>query len=181
MGDLCSCWDAIHNVIILQHNEIKASFKKSINLISDAYKGGMYKRLVGIVSRHALGLIADEVERVNHIGFDSGSCGCVLRATYGLPCACELARYVYGVIPPTVLHIMWTRLSFSNISSNESLPRLCIDKEIDMVVNRFSEVDIVGKVTIKQKLHEIACHAMTSMVAPMRKVKTKGAQQKKGR
>jgi len=80
--------------------------KKSINLISDAYKGGMYKRLVGIVSRHALGLIVDEVERVNHIGFDNESCGCVLRATYDLPCACELARYVYGVIPPTVLHIM---------------------------------------------------------------------------
>jgi len=145
MGDLWSCWDAIHNVIILQHNKIKASFEKSINLISDAYKGGMYKRLVGIVSRHALGIIADEVERVNHIGFESESCGCVWRATYGLPCACELARYVYGVIPLTVLHIMWTRLSFSNISSNESLPRLCINKEIDMVLNRFSEVDIAGK------------------------------------
>jgi len=66
-----------------------------------------------------------------------------------MPCAYELARYVYGVIPSTILHILWTGLSFSNISSNESLPRLCIDKEIDMVVNFFSEVDIIGKVTIK--------------------------------
>jgi len=148
MEDLCSCWDASHNMIILQHNEIKASYEKSINLISDAYKGNMYKRLVGIVSRHALGLIANEFERVMHIGFDSGCCGCVLRATCGLPCACELAQYVYWVICPTFLHIMWTRLIFSNISSNESLPRLCIDKEIDMVVKCFSEVDIVGKVTI---------------------------------
>ena len=56
----------------------------------------MYKRLVGIVSRHALGLIADEVERVNHTRFDSESCGCVLRATYGLPCACELAHMSMG-------------------------------------------------------------------------------------
>jgi len=110
----------------------------------------MYKRLVGIVSRHALILIVDEVERVMHIGFDRGSCGCMLRATYGLPCACELARYVYRVISLNVLHVMWTRLSFSNISSNESLPRLCIDKEIDMVVNHFSEVDIAGKVIIKK-------------------------------
>ena len=173
------CWDVVHNMIILQHNEIKATFEKSINLINGAYKGGMYKRLVGIVSRHALALIADEVQRVMDISFDSGSCGCVLRATYGLPCACELARYVYGVIPLTVLHIMWTRLSFSNISSNESLPWLCIDKEIDMVVNCFSEVDIAGKVTIKQKLLEIVCPAMTSMVAPMQKIKIKGAQHKK--
>jgi len=109
-----------------------------------------------------------------HIGFDIASL-----ATYGLPCACELTRYVHGVIPPIVLHIMWTRLSFSNISSNESLPRLCIDKEIDIVVNRFSEVDIVGKVTIKQKLLEITSLAMTSMVPPMEKFKTKGAQNKK--
>jgi len=116
MGDLCSCWDVIHNVIILQHNEIKASFEKSINLINDVYKGNMYKRLVGIVSRHALGLIVDDVERVMHIGFDSGSYGLVLKAMYDLPCACELARYVHGVIPLTILHIMWTRLSLSNIS-----------------------------------------------------------------
>ena len=51
----------------------------------------MYVRLVGIVSKHALGLIVYEVERVMHIGFDSGRWGCMLRATYGLPCACELA------------------------------------------------------------------------------------------
>jgi len=43
MGDLCTCWDVIHNVIILQKNEIKVSFDKSISLISDTYKGGMYK------------------------------------------------------------------------------------------------------------------------------------------
>jgi len=38
------------------------------------------------------------------------------------------------VIPLNVLHIIWTKLSFSNISSNESLSRLCIEKEIEMVV-----------------------------------------------
>jgi len=59
----------------------------------------------------------------------------ILRTTYGLP----------WLIPLIVLHIMWTRLSFSNILSNESHPKLCIDKEIDLVVNHFSEVDIVGK------------------------------------
>jgi len=110
----------------------------------------------GYVLRHALRLSADEVERVKHIGFDSGSCGCVLKATHDLPCACELAQYVHGVIPLTVLHIMWTRLSFSNISSNESQAKLCIDKETDLVFNLFTKVDIVGKLTINRsylKLH----------------------------
>jgi len=58
MGDLCSCWDGIHNVIILQHNEIKASFKKSLNLMSGSYKALSYKILVGYVSKFALGLLA---------------------------------------------------------------------------------------------------------------------------
>jgi len=44
----------------------------------------MYKRLVEIVLRHALRLIVDDVERVMYIGFDSGSCGYVLRATYAM-------------------------------------------------------------------------------------------------
>jgi len=45
-------------------------------------------------------------------------CGCVLRYTHGLPCACELARYAFGVILLNEVHVMWTRLSFSNLSSS---------------------------------------------------------------
>lgn len=33
MGDLCSCWDAMNNMIILQHTKIKASFERSINVV----------------------------------------------------------------------------------------------------------------------------------------------------
>ena len=80
MGDLCSCWDGIHNVIILQHNEIKAPFERSINLISDSYKALSY--------RCALELLAPELERVKKIGFDTSRCGCILKQTYDLPCVC---------------------------------------------------------------------------------------------
>ncbi|XP_052723780.1 uncharacterized protein LOC128193735 [Vigna angularis] len=133
MGDLCSCWDAMHNVIVLQHNKIKASFEKSLNVMSDAYKGLIYRRLVGRVSRYALGLIADEIERVNKIG----------------------------------------------IVSYESLLEFSIDREVELVQERFNKVDIGEKVNIKKKMIEIACLEMTSMVAPSHKVKTKGAQKSK--
>jgi len=99
MRDLCSCWDGIHNVIILQHNEIKASFERSINLMSDSYKALSYRRLVGYVSRYALKLLAPELERVKKIGFDTSHCGCILKQTYGIVCACELARYDPRMIP----------------------------------------------------------------------------------
>ena len=175
MGDLCSCWDGIHNVIILQHNEIKASFERSINLISDSYKALSYRRLVGNISRCALELLAPELERVKKIGFDSSRCGCILRQTYGLPCACELARYDPGIIPLQEIHVMWTRLSFSNVSSSQSEGQLSIQREVDLLLNLFKEVDIAGKVTIKHKLLDIVCPSMASMLPPPSKVKTKGA------
>ncbi|XP_047165133.1 uncharacterized protein LOC124834478 [Vigna umbellata] len=64
MGDLCSCWDIIHNVVILQHNKIKASFERSLLLTSDPFKGYRYRKLIGSISRYALDLIAKELERV---------------------------------------------------------------------------------------------------------------------
>jgi len=67
--------------------------------MSDMFKPSMYKWLVGYVSRHALGLIVEEFDRGKHIGFYSESCGCILRTTYALPCACQLAQYDSRVIP----------------------------------------------------------------------------------
>jgi len=62
-------------------------------------------------------------------------CGCMLRQTNGLPCTCDLPRYDLGVIPQGIIDIMWTRLSFSDISSIESKVELCIQLEIDLIVN----------------------------------------------
>ncbi|XP_068492218.1 protein FAR1-RELATED SEQUENCE 4-like [Phaseolus vulgaris] len=129
MGDLCSCWDAIKHVIILQHNEIKASFEMSLHVIGHTFNVQLYKMLVGFVSKHALILIAEEFDRVNDVGFDSECCGCVLRWTHGLPCACQLARYVMGVIPLNEVHVMWTRLSFSDLSECDSSSELSIQQE----------------------------------------------------
>lgn len=45
--------------------------------------------------------------------------------------------------------------------------------------NSFKEVNIRGKVNIKQKLLKIACPVMNSMVPPFHKVKTKGSKRSK--
>ncbi|BAT99706.1 hypothetical protein VIGAN_10121400 [Vigna angularis var. angularis] len=83
------------------------------------------------------------------------------------------------MIPLGEIHIMWRRLSFSNVELNEIEPELSIERELNMVQERFNEVDIGGKVTIKQKLLDIACCTMTSMVPPLHRVKTNGAQKTK--
>ncbi|XP_017406409.1 uncharacterized protein LOC108319697 [Vigna angularis] len=150
MGDLCSCWDNIHNVIILQHNKIKASFESSLLLTSDHFKGYRYRELIRRVSRYALDLIAKELKIVQQIGLDSSKCGCILRRTFGVPCTCELARYDPKMIPI-----------------------------VETSRRTINEVDIGGKVTIKQKLLEIVCPTLTSMVPQLHKVKTKDAQKSK--
>jgi len=48
--------------------------------------------------KYALTYIIEDFDRVRHVGIDSECCGCVLRHTHGLPCACELARYDFSSI-----------------------------------------------------------------------------------
>jgi len=51
------------------------------------------------------------------VSIDNEHCGFILRCTHGLSCACKLAKYDSSIIPLNKVHVMWTRLSFSNMSS----------------------------------------------------------------
>jgi len=114
LGDLCSVWEAMNNMMTLQHTEIKASFETSTHVVELVFKVTLYKKLLGIVLRYALNQIVTEIEHVNYIGIASSHCGCIIRTTHSLSCACELARYVLGSIPLDTIHIFFRRLSFSD-------------------------------------------------------------------
>ncbi|KAL5185362.1 putative protein FAR1-RELATED SEQUENCE 10 [Glycine soja] len=176
LGDLCSVWDAINNMIMLQHAQIKASFETSTHVVGHVYKKTLYKRLLGMVSRYALNEIAYEFERVCCFGNNPSSCGCVLRTTLGLPCACELQRYDGGSIPLDAVHMYWRRLSFSDQGLCEA--ELSIKEEMDRIYKRFEELDVCGKVTFKSKLREFAYPDENSMCPPPSKVNTTGAPKK---
>ncbi|KAH1212766.1 hypothetical protein GmHk_14G040876 [Glycine max] len=155
LGDLCSVWDAMKNMITLQHTEIKASFETSTHVVGHVFKKTLYRRLLGMVSRYALNQIAAELERVDYAGKNPSSCGCVVRTTLGLPCTCELSKYVGGCIPLDSIHMFWRRLNFSDQGLSEP------------------------EVSIKEtKLWEIAYPDQNSMCPPPAKVNTKGAPKK---
>ncbi|XP_068498050.1 uncharacterized protein [Phaseolus vulgaris] len=134
-----------------------------------------YKKLLGFVSKYALNVISEELDRVKSVGFDKSRCGCSLTCTHGLPCACQLASFGVGSIPLKSIHVMWTRLSFEDIATEQSSTELSIDKEFEVIAKRFKELDVAGKVNIKSKLQDIAFPEKTSIYAPDHKVKTKGA------
>jgi len=89
----------------LQHNEIKASFETTTHVVGHVFKVTLYKRLLGMVSRYALNQIAAQFELVHYAGKNPSHCGCVMRTTHGLPCACELTKYVVGTIPLETIHM----------------------------------------------------------------------------
>ncbi|KAH1232057.1 hypothetical protein GmHk_09G024812 [Glycine max] len=129
-----------------------------------------------MVSRYALNEILVEFEHVCHLKDNLSSCGCVLRTTLGLPCACELQRYDGGSIPLDAVHMYWRRLNFSDQGLCEA--EVSIKEEIDRIHKRFEELDVCGKFTFKSKLREFAFPDETSMCPPPTKVKTKGAPKK---
>ena len=123
--------------------------------------------MLGFVSKYALQYIAEESDRVEYVGLDKSRCGCTIRSTHGLPCACELASFGVGSIPLQSVHLIWTRLSFLDISSDDTSAELSIQQEWAVIMNRFNEVDMAGKINIKAD--------NTSLCPPREKVKTKGA------
>ncbi|KAL5191108.1 Protein FAR1-RELATED SEQUENCE 6 [Glycine soja] len=176
LGDLCSVWDAMNNIITLQHTEIKASLETSTHVVGHVFKVTLYKGLLSMVSRYALNQIAAEYERVHYAGKNSSRCGCVMRTMHDLPCACELSKYILGSIPLDSIHMVWRRLIFSNQRLSE--PQVTIKEKMETISKRFEELDVCGKVTLKSKLREIAYHNQNSMYPPPKKVNTKGAQKK---
>ncbi|KAL5191774.1 Protein FAR1-RELATED SEQUENCE 5 [Glycine soja] len=150
VGDLCSVWDATNNMMTLQHTEIRALFERSTHVVSHVFKKTLYKRLLGMVSRYALNEISVEFERIRHFKDNPSSCGCVLRTTLGLPCACELQRYDGGNIPLDAVHMYLRRLSFSDQGLCEA--EVSIKEEMDRIYKRFKELSVCGKVTFKSKL-----------------------------
>ncbi|KAL5123062.1 Protein FAR1-RELATED SEQUENCE 5 [Glycine soja] len=172
LGDLCSVWDAMNNMITLQHVEIKASFETSMHVIGHVFKKTLYKRLLGMVSRDALNEIASEVDRLRYLGNNPSSCGCVMRSTHGLHCACELSRYTADSITVESVHIFRRRLCFSDQGLCEV--EVSIKEEIETISKRFEELDVSGKVTLKK----IAYPDHNSMCPPLSKVNTKGAPKK---
>lgn len=126
-----------------------------------------------MVSRYSLNQIAAEFERVHYAGKNPSTCGCVMRTTHGLPCACELSKYVVGCIPLDSIHMFWRRLSFSDQGLSE--PEVSIKEEMETISKRFEELDVCGKFTLKSKLRKIAYPDQNSMCPPPAKVNTKCA------
>ena len=91
------------------------------------------------------------------IRIDKVSYGYVIRNTYGLPCAHEIAELmVQGPpIPLSTVHPHWTRLQVVQSAYDSVSSQVTIEPEIESIYKMFYvELEPV-KLVLKQKLREI--------------------------
>nr|ABN09148.1 Lambda integrase-like, N-terminal [Medicago truncatula] len=96
VGDLDTCWEKIHDMLVLQFNAIQTTFGQSITVLEHRFKDvTLYSGLGGHVSKYALDNIALEESRCRRtLCMNKEICGYVQRTSYGLPCAWEIATKI---------------------------------------------------------------------------------------
>ncbi|KAI5448433.1 hypothetical protein KIW84_015738 [Lathyrus oleraceus] len=185
IGDMVKCWEAMNNNLRLQLGNIRASFQKSFYKVEHAHVSPFYGYLRGSVSRAALRRIAEELLRVDYVGTNRQICGCTLRTSYGLPCACELGRYRVGGIPIPIdaVHVHWRKLTMEvelEIGEDDG-SEVDMTAAMDELWRRFRSLDVIGKRALRSMVCELAYPTMTTLCPPPEKIKTKGGVKKKGK
>ena len=96
-GDLGTCWEKIDEMLANQFGEIQSSFGRSVTVLKHRYKDvTLYYGLGGHMSRQAMNFIffLEEERARKTLCIDKRTCGCVIRMSYGLPCACFIAMKI---------------------------------------------------------------------------------------
>ncbi|KAI5410962.1 hypothetical protein KIW84_056202 [Lathyrus oleraceus] len=154
IGDMVKCWEAMNNNLRLQLENIRAYFQKSFYKVEHAHISPFYGYLCGSISRAALRRIVKELLRVDYVGTNRKICGCTLRTSYGLPCACELGRYALGGIPIPIndVHVHWRKLTMKvelEVGADDG-SEVDMTRAMDELWKRFRSLDIIGKKGIKE-------------------------------
>nr|KAJ0196724.1 hypothetical protein LSAT_V11C700344410 [Lactuca sativa] len=117
-----------------------------------------FRLLRGFVSNEALDIILGEFQRLNDLNSDSSNCGCKLRNSCGLPCACILSGYSnsgsYVQLPHVKLDISDIKLDISDTTPVVDDNFLC-DDIVAKIKESFKKQSKAGKQAYMRKLQEI--------------------------
>ena len=76
-------------------------------MVEHMFNSPVYKKLHYFISRKAQEILFHELQRVDSIGTDNSICGCTLRVTHSLPCACELKQFAIYMAPFMYIEICY--------------------------------------------------------------------------
>ena len=86
----------INEIVQSQVTAINESFERSRIFRYHQHNISCFNLLRGFVSNEALDMILGEVHRLNDPEFEYSMCGCQVRKSCGLPCACVLSAYLFS-------------------------------------------------------------------------------------
>jgi hypothetical protein len=118
-GDFVKVCEACEKMLVIQFSDIKTSFGQSLSVKEhryDDHNSFMYPLLLFKISRKALDFIFHEAKRVVKCGSDPKKCECIIRKSYGLPCACVIAKKIRNRRPIRLdeVNMHWKKVSIEN-------------------------------------------------------------------
>ncbi|MFQ6660427.1 hypothetical protein Gotur_028958, partial [Gossypium turneri] len=123
----------INQIVKSQLTSIYESFEKSRIVLKHKHNLSCFKLLRGFVALEALDILEGELQRSSRHQLDSSNCGCKLRHSCGLPCACMLSVYLNSsgeCLPLDSIDVFWRKLDLSPSTSVEN-EDICCDGELE--------------------------------------------------
>ncbi|KAG8478833.1 hypothetical protein CXB51_028781 [Gossypium anomalum] len=133
----------IDQIVKSQLTSIYESFEKSRIVLKHRHNLPCFRLLRGFVALEALDILKKELQHQ----LDSSNCGCKLRHSCGLPCACMLSVYLNSggeCILLDSIDVFWRKLDLlpSTSVKNEDI---CCDSELEMFKENFTKQPKAGK------------------------------------
>ncbi|XP_012834315.1 PREDICTED: uncharacterized protein LOC105955159 [Erythranthe guttata] len=176
-GTFVDLYTKVHNQIVEQHNDIKASFEVSKNTYEHTFKTLIYNELRGSISKYALQLLKVEVDNAKLLQPSDMGCSCAIRTTLGLPRCHELHEYVVVnkcPIPLELIGSYWKHMSMEPVATTDQVILPTIDEELSEYQKLFECADLNAKTQLRNHLRHFTHPEKTNLTEPSEKVVSKG-------
>ncbi|KAK9671375.1 hypothetical protein RND81_12G026000 [Saponaria officinalis] len=168
---LDTMWSRIHSMLEGQHSKIRKELQDSMSRPRITQR--LFSLLKGKVSTKALEIMEDELKRgvALEVGWELG-CGCVLRTTHGLPCACTLVdlKNNGSRVHLSDIHSFWRTLEYDN---QEAMSKNDNDM-LEELVDKARQSDSVYRKVFLEKLRDILHPEDEDILAPAVRENPKG-------
>ncbi|KAK9755591.1 hypothetical protein RND81_01G037000 [Saponaria officinalis] len=145
-------WSRIHSMLEGQHSKIRKELLDSMSRPRITHR--LFSLLQGKVSTKAIEIMEEELKRRVALGIGLElRCGCVLRRTHGLPCACALVdlKNSGSRVHLSDIHSFWRTLEYEN---SKAMPKNDNDM-LDELIDKVRQSDPVYRKIFLEKLRDI--------------------------
>ncbi|GAB2267798.1 hypothetical protein Dimus_038686 [Dionaea muscipula] len=157
-GSFHTMFPQIHELVELQLNQIKAEMERQRTVDLHATMFQLFRRLKGRVSHRTIQLMDEEWQSRYEFRTCADDCGCVLRTSFGLPCAHEMVQLTtnYMTINPLDVHVYWRTLHMvGDVPQDETPRRSTVDDLIDEAVAEIRRQPERQKAMYAHMMHEM--------------------------